>query len=177
MVPPLFHSFLQKGISHWGKLDTTILIHIEWKSGGAIRKLFPFFVWTLGPNVEKVVAPYGNFSNNNNNKWDHWLFSAHTYISKILLERLKITSKTNNVSLQEKLYSMTLWCERNRKGCFTNTSTWGRPSRTSRKWNLATHRRHNIYIRRIAQYLSFPDCSKLDVDRECCWPCISLEPF
>ena len=42
MAPPLFPSFLQKGISLWGKLDT-ILFHIEWKSGGAIRKLFPIY--------------------------------------------------------------------------------------------------------------------------------------
>ena len=44
MVPPLFHSFLQKGISHWDKLLDTIIhvidFYIEWKSGGAIRKPF-----------------------------------------------------------------------------------------------------------------------------------------
>ena len=34
-----FHSFLQKGIYQSGKLDI-ILFHIEWKSGGAIQKLF-----------------------------------------------------------------------------------------------------------------------------------------
>ena len=39
MAPPLFHSFLQKGINQSGKLDT-ILFYFEWKSGGAIRKLF-----------------------------------------------------------------------------------------------------------------------------------------
>ena len=39
MAPPLFHLFLQKWIYQWGKLDT-ILFHIEWKSGGAMRKLF-----------------------------------------------------------------------------------------------------------------------------------------
>ena len=43
MAPPPFHLFLQKGISHWGKLDT-ILFHIELKSGGAIRKLFQIHV-------------------------------------------------------------------------------------------------------------------------------------
>ena len=42
MAPPLFHSFLQKGIYQWGKLDTT-LFYFEWKSGGAIRKLFLIF--------------------------------------------------------------------------------------------------------------------------------------
>ena len=39
MAPPLFHSFLQKGIYQSSKLDT-ILFYFEWKSGGAIRKLF-----------------------------------------------------------------------------------------------------------------------------------------
>ena len=46
MAPPLFHKFLQKGISHWGKLlELDTLFHIEWKSGGAmpIWKLFPWF--------------------------------------------------------------------------------------------------------------------------------------
>ena len=41
MAPPTFHSFLQKGISHWGKLDTLLYYFIS---------------------NEKVVAPCGNFS-------------------------------------------------------------------------------------------------------------------
>ena len=62
MAPPLFHKFLQKVISHWGKLNTMtpyvyiiyniiiikLFFHIEYKNGGAIQKLFCFFM-LLGP--------------------------------------------------------------------------------------------------------------------------------
>ena len=57
MAPPLFHSFLQKGIYQSGKLDT-ILFYFEWKSGGAIRNLFPCF---LG---YKNYIPFTDFQQN-----------------------------------------------------------------------------------------------------------------
>ena len=56
MAPPLFHSFLLKGISYWGKLDTS-LFRIKWTSGGAIRKLFRSIDYCL-----KIIAKQTSYS-------------------------------------------------------------------------------------------------------------------